>query len=238
VEERIAGTRFSSPSAQVDIRPSGEVVVLATHEQVLGGDGGQVYLGCRFPADPAYAPELAVHAAKIGEQLAKAGALGRLSVDFVTAADAVGAWQVFAIEVNLRKGGTTHPYAALRNLAPGRYDTATGQWITDDGSSRAYTSTDNLVDERWLGLDPLDVIDWIARDGLQFDPVTKTGTVLHMLSGLGVDGRFGVTAIAKTPAEADAMYEQVRVTVQRLADRRLTDREPSPAWSEIAGEGR
>jgi hypothetical protein len=56
VEERIAGERFSSPSAQVDIRPDGQVVVLATHEQVLGGPGGQVYLGCRFPADPAYAP--------------------------------------------------------------------------------------------------------------------------------------------------------------------------------------
>jgi hypothetical protein len=66
VEERIAGSRFSSPSAQVDIRPTGEVVVLATHEQVLGGDDGQVYLGCRFPADPAYAPVLAEHARRPG----------------------------------------------------------------------------------------------------------------------------------------------------------------------------
>jgi hypothetical protein len=238
VEERIAGERFSSPSAQVDIRPSGEIVVLATHEQVLGGEGGQVYLGCRFPADPAYAPELAEHAAKVGAALAAKGALGRFSVDFVTAVAPGGtSWDVFAIEVNLRKGGTTHPYAALRNLVPGRYDVASGQWIAEDGSIRAYTSTDNLVHESWLGLDPLDVIDWVERDGLQFDPVTRTGTVLHMLAGLGVDGRFGVTAIAPTPAEADAMYEQVRVTVQRLADRRATDREPSAAWSEVAGEG-
>jgi hypothetical protein len=40
VEERIVGTRFTSPSAQADIRPSGEVIVLATHEQVLGGEVG------------------------------------------------------------------------------------------------------------------------------------------------------------------------------------------------------
>ena len=238
VEERIAGDRFSSPSAQVDIRPSGEITVLATHEQVLGGEGGQVYLGCRFPADPAYAPELADHAAKIGAALAAKGAIGRFSVDYVTAmAPGKTTWDVYAIEVNLRKGGTTHPYAALRNLVPGRYDVATGQWVLGDGSTRAYTSTDNLVHESWLGLDPLDVIDWVAKDGLQFDPVAGTGTILHMLSGLGVDGRFGVTAIARTPAEADAMYEQVRVTVQRLADRRLTDREPSPAWPEVGGEG-
>ena len=237
VEERIAGERFSSPSAQVDILPSGDVRVLATHEQVLGGEGGQVYLGCRFPADPAYAPLLAEHAAKIGSALAEKGALGRFSVDFVAAADAAGAWEVFAIEVNLRKGGTTHPYAALRNLVPGRYDVAGGRWIAEDGSSRAYTSSDNLVHESWLGLEPADVIDWVARAGLQFDPVTRVGTVLHMLAGLAIDGRFGVTAIAPTAAEADAMYEQVRETVQRLADRRITDRKPSAAWPEVAGEG-
>lgn len=238
VEERIAGERFSSPSAQVDIRPGGEVVVLATHEQVLGGEGGQVYLGCKFPADPAYAPELAEHAARIGAALAEQGAVGRFSVDFVTAMPAgQSSWEVYAIEVNLRKGGTTHPYAALRNLAPGRYDTTAGAWITTDGESRCYTSTDNLVHESWRGLEPGDVIDWVARDGLQFDPATGTGTILHMLSGLAIDGRFGVTAIARTRHEADAMYEAVRITVQRLADRRATDREPSPAWSEAAGEG-
>lgn len=237
VEERIAGDRFSSPSAQVDIKPDGEVRVLATHEQVLGGEGGQVYLGCRFPADPAYARELAEHAAKIGAALAAEGALGRFSVDYVTAVPlGESGWDVYAIEVNLRKGGTTHPYAALRNLVPGRYDAASGQWIAENGETRAYTSTDNLVHASWLGLAPADVIEWVARAGLQFDPVTKVGTVLHMLAGLAIDGRFGVTAIARTPEEADAMYEQVGVVVQRLADRRATDREPPPAWPEAAGE--
>ena len=237
VEERIAGERFSSPSAQVDLRPTGETVVLATHEQVLGGEGGQVYLGCRFPADAAYAPRLAEHAAKIGAALAAEGALGRFSVDFVAAADGSGSWDVYAIEVNLRKGGTTHPYAALRNLVPGRYDVGTGAWVAEDGTTRAYTSTDNLVDESWLGLEPADVIDWVARAGLQFDPITKVGTVLHMLAGLAIDGRCGVTAIAPTPDEADAMYDAVRATIQRLADRRDADREPSPAWPEAAAEG-
>ena len=217
VEERIAGARFSSPSAQVDLRPDGRVTVLATHEQVLGGPGGQVYLGCRFPADPAYAPMLAEHAARIGDQLATKGAIGRFSVDFVATATADGDWDVYAIEVNLRKGGTTHPYAALRNLVPGRYDTAAGQWITEDGTTRAYSSTDNLVDESWLGLPPADVIRVVRDAGLQFDPMTGTGTVLHMLSGLAVDGRFGLTAIALTPSEAERMFEGVRAAVGALA---------------------
>ncbi len=58
--------------------------------------------------------------------------------------------------------------------------------------------------------------------------MTKVGTVLHMLAGLAIDGRCGVTAIALTPAEADAMYEAVRATIQRLADRRATDARRRP----------
>ena len=158
VEERIVGTRFTSPSAQADIRPDGEVVVLATHEQVLGGEGGQVYLGCRFPADPAYAPRLADAARAVGQQLARRGALGRFSVDFVAAGDDAGRWRIDAIEINLRKGGTTHPYSALRNLVPGRYATDEGRWIAEYGTNRAYSATDNLVDEAWLGLPVPDVI--------------------------------------------------------------------------------
>ena len=217
VEERIAGDRFTSPSAQVDIRPDGRVIVLATHEQVLGGESGQVYLGCRFPADAAYAPQLAEHAAAIGAELAREGAIGRFSVDFVAAADdGAGEWRVHALEINLRKGGTTHPYAALRNVAPGRYDTGSGRWITEDGGTRSYSATDNLVDPAWLGLSPAAVIAAVADAGLQFDPETGTGVVLHMLSGLAIDGRFGLTAIGETPEEAARMHDATRATVAAL----------------------
>lgn len=218
VEERIVGTRFTSPSAQADILPSGEVVVLATHEQVLGGDGGQVYLGCRFPADPAYAGRLATDAGAAGERLASQGALGRFSVDFVVAADETGEWRIHALEINLRKGGTTHPYSALRNLVPGRYDTVAGRWVAADDSTRAYSATDNLVDPAWLGLPATDVIDAVARAGLEFDHRTGTGVVLHMLSGLAIDGRLGLTAIGSTPEAATDLHEATRVVVDALAD--------------------
>ena len=74
VEEIIAGARFASPSVQVELafRRGG---VLATHEQVLGGDTGQVYIGCRFPADPAYVSELARH----GEALANSSPVAESS---------------------------------------------------------------------------------------------------------------------------------------------------------------
>jgi hypothetical protein len=225
VEERIAGRHFTSPSVQVEITPTGEVLVLATHEQVIGGDNGQVYTGCRFPADPAYAPALARSGAAVARRLADLGVLGRLSVDFVAASDSDGDgdgdWDLYAIEINLRKGGTTHPYGVLRNLVPGRYEPELGLWQTEDGSTRAYCSTDNLVDERWIGLPPSAVIAAVADAGLQFGCPPKTGAagtgvVLHMLSGLAIDGRFGFTAIGRTVGEAAAMEERTRAVMESI----------------------
>ncbi len=43
--------------------------------------------------------------------------MGRASIDFAAARDADG-WNVAALEINLRKGGTTPPIATLRNFNP------------------------------------------------------------------------------------------------------------------------
>ena len=40
--------------------------------------------------------------------------------------------------------------------------------------------------------------------------------MLHMLSGLAIDGRFGLTAIAETPEDAARMHEATRATVAAL----------------------
>ncbi len=52
VEERIEGEGFASPSAQLRISPAGQVEVMSTHDQVLGGRHGHTYFGCHFPARP------------------------------------------------------------------------------------------------------------------------------------------------------------------------------------------
>ena len=219
VEELITGTRFRSPSVQVELSPFGEVNVLATHEQMLGGDTGQVYTGCQFPADPAYASELARHGQAIGKLLASRGVIGRLSVDFVATQNDCGTWHIQALEINLRKGGTTHPYVVLSHLVPGRYDPAAGAWVASDGTRRWYWATDNLVDESWLGLAPDAVIRAVAAEGLHFDPRARTGVVLHMLSCLAVDGRFGLTAIGRTPEQTADLYERTGRAVHRHAGR-------------------
>jgi hypothetical protein len=222
VEELIIGAAASSPSVQLDISPYGEVTVLATHEQVLGGATHQIYSGCRFPAASAYAPDLAAYGLKIGRSLAGLGVVGRLSADFAAVADAAGRWSLYALEINLRKGGTTHPYAALRHLVPGRYQPGLGVWLAADGTSRCYASTDNLVDPAWLGLPPADVIRALAESGLQFDRRAGTGVVLHMLSCLAVDGRVGLTAIGLTPEHAQHLYDETARTIGNLARTRTT----------------
>ena len=212
VEELIVGEQFTSPSVQVDIRPSGAVSVLATHDQVLGGADAQVYVGCRFPADPDYAAEIARHGRVVGERLTELGAMGRASIDFAAARDADG-WNVAALEINLRKGGTTHPYATLRNLVPGRYEPNLGLWLALDGTTRAYRATDNVVGEDRIGMPPADVIAAVDRAGLSFDHETGTGVVLHMLSCLAVDGRFGMTAIGTSRADAEDLYAAAEAAV-------------------------
>lgn len=217
VEELISASHFRSPSVQVGISPDGEVAVLATHEQVLGGDSGQVFTGCQLPADPAYSPEIARHAESVGRALAERGAVGRAAVDFALARDDTGRWESYALEINLRNGGTTHPFAVLRNLVPGTYDIDTGQWLSAaDGTSRGYRATDNMVDIAWLGLAPSAVIAAVSEAGLHFDHAVGTGVVLHMLSSLAIDGRFGLTAIGHDVEHAGRLFEATREAVDGI----------------------
>ncbi|MGY1705368.1 peptide ligase PGM1-related protein [Geodermatophilus sp. SYSU D00697] len=215
VEEFLTGDRVSSPSVQADISPDGGVTVLATHEQVLGGTDGQVYLGCTFPADAAYSAELGRYGRAAGEALARRGARGRFSVDFV-ARYRCGRRDVQALEINLRKGGTTHPYAVLRNLVPGTYDPDLGRWVGADGSPACYAATDNLVGPAWTDLPPQRVVDAVTAAGPRFDRRTRRGVVLHMLSGLAIDGRFGLTAIASSAADAADLLDRTRQCVDQV----------------------
>ena len=219
VEELVAGTAFATPSVQVDIEPDGNVRVLSTHEQDMQGEDAQVYSGCRFPADPVYVAELAAHGRAVGAELARLGALGRFSLDFAAARRADGRWDVYALEVNLRKGGTTHPYTALRHLVPGRYDEAAGRWVANDGSTRSYAATDNMQHDSWRELDSGEVLRAVRDAGLEFDADRGTGVVLHMLSCLAIDGRFGLVAIGRSAGEATELSSATCAAVDGLVGR-------------------
>jgi PGM1 C-terminal domain len=208
VEERIAGEELRSPSVQLRVTPLGTVEVLSTHDQLLGGPTGQSYLGCRFPADPAYASAITREAAKVGERLATEGVLGRFAIDFVTVRETNGTWTPHAIELNLRKGGTTHPFLSLQFLTDGAYDPEAAVFTAPSGQKKCLVASDHIVNPAYRRLTPDDLFDIVARHALHFDHARQTGVVLHMMSALGDCGLVGMTAIGNSHDDADAMYRR------------------------------
>ncbi len=209
VEERIEGDELRSPSVQLRVLPGGVVELLSTHDQLLGGASGQSYLGCVFPADPEYARAITKHADTIGARLAELGALGRFAVDFVVVRDGTG-WTPYAIELNLRKGGTTHPFLTLQFLTDGRYDPSTALFLTPTGAEKHLVATDHLESDLLRGLVPLDLFDIVARHGLHFDQSRQVGVVFHMISSITEHGRVGLTAVGDTADDAETRYQDAQ----------------------------
>jgi hypothetical protein len=216
VEERIEGDDVRSPSVQLRISPAGQVDIMSTHDQVLGGPHGQTYFGCHFPADEEYAARIAVEGLKVGRRLAREGVIGRAAVDFVAVRED-GEWSPYALEVNLRCGGTTHPLFALTTLTDGSYDALAGEWRTRHGHLKHYVATDHLDSPAYRSLTPDDLLDVVAERGLGWDAETETGVVLHMVSALAVAGRIGLTAIGDTLDEARRHYYDVKAAVDAAA---------------------
>jgi PGM1 C-terminal domain len=210
VEAFIEGEIKRSPSVQGYIRPSGEVEIISTHDQILGGVDGQVYEGCYFPASVDYRIEIQELGLQVGEILAAKGAIERYGVDFIAVQDpATKKWDLQAIEINLRKGGTTHPFMTLRLLTNGSFDYDTGNYLSQRNQEKYYIATDNLQKAQYQGLLPNDLMDIIAQERLHFDSSSLTGTVFHLMGALSEFGKLGLTSIGNSLEEAQAIYSRV-----------------------------
>jgi hypothetical protein len=207
VEERIMGEEFRSPSVQLRITPLGKVELLSTHDQLLGGPSGQSYLGCVFPADKGYAALITREAAKVGKRLAKEGVIGRFALDFVVVRSN-GKWEPYAIEINLRKGGTTHPFLTLQFLTDGKYDPDTAIFTAPNGQQKFFVASDHVESPAYRTLTPDDLFDIVVRHNLHFGQTRQTGVVFHMMSALGELGRTGLTAVGNSRDDAEALYER------------------------------
>jgi hypothetical protein len=221
VEERVGvgAAEIRSPSVQLRVTPLGKVELLSTHDQMLGGPSGQSYLGCRFPADPAYAAAITREAAKVGELLKDAGVLGRFALDFVVVRpEGSSSWEPYAIEVNLRKGGTTHPFLTLQFLAGGGYNPETATYTAASGREKFLVATDHLESPAYRSYCPDDLFDLVVRHGLHFGQVNQTGVVFHMLSALGSVGRLGMTAVGDSAKEAESVYQRAVAVLNEEAN--------------------
>src|SRR4030095_10447278 len=207
VEERIMGEEFRSPSVQLRVTPLGAVELLSTHDQLLGGPSGQSYLGCLFPADPGYAALITREAAKVGRRLAKEGVIGRFALDFVVVRSN-GKWEPYAIEINLRKGGTTHPFLTLQFLTDGTYDPQTAIFTAPGGQQKFFVASDHVESPQYRTLTPDDLFDIVVRHNLHFNQTRQTGVVFHMMSALGELGRTGLNAVGDSHEEARDLYKR------------------------------
>jgi hypothetical protein len=212
VEAFIEGDIKMSPSVQCRINPLGQVEIIATHDQVLGGSNAQIYIGAHFPCNESYRAEIAGLGKIIGEELKNKGVLGRFSIDFISVKEG-DKWNHYAIEINLRKGGTTHPFLMLEFLTNGHYDETTGLFETPNKKQSYYFSSDNLQSESYKGLTPEDLIDIAMFHGLHFDGSTQKGVMFHMIGALSQFGKIGVVCIGESPDEA---YSYYRKTIEVL----------------------
>jgi hypothetical protein len=216
VEEFIEAPEKVSPSAQLRISPRGEVLPISTHDQILGGPSDQVFLGCSFPAREDYRQRILEAAMRIGEVLAPQGVVSRFAIDFLLwRADPAAEWSMAALEINLRMGGTTHPYLALQFLTGGQLDRETGLFYSPTGLAKYYRATDNLRSDSYRGLLPEDVIDILTENHLHYSHGTDSGVLFHLIGAVSEFGKLGLTAIGNSREEADALYYKTLEVLDR-----------------------
>ena len=208
VEEFVEGEHKVSPSSQCRVNAVGQAQPISTHDQVLGGATGQVFEGYTFPAHPDYRKEIQDAGMRVAQVLADRGAMGRFATDFVSVADGRGGWAHYAIEVNLRMGGTTHPFLTLKFLTDGTYDSESGQYLSQTGNPKYYFASDTLQQESYRGLLPSDLIDIAVNQRIHFHPAIERGVVFHLMGALSQYGKLGLVCIGDNLQQAQFLYKK------------------------------
>ena len=214
VEEFIEGDIKESPSVQCRVNPVGNSEIISTHDQILGGEDGQIFIGATFPANKEYQADIAVMGKLISDELQKLGVLGRFAVDFISVKQPVG-WKHYAIEINLRKGGTTHPFIMLKFLTVGDYDWRTGAYRMPNGEERSYFASDNVLNDDYKRLTPHDLIDIAMCNHILYDLSIQKGVMFHMIGAISQHGKIGMVCIAETVAEARQLFEKTIEVLDR-----------------------
>src|SRR5215210_4881067 len=208
VECWLEGDEVRSPSVQCRINPLGDATVVSTHDQVLGGPSGQIFLGSTFPADAEYSRDIKEAGQRVGQVLNERGAVRRGR-----------GWEHAAIEINLRKGGTTHPYLILRFLTDGTYDAEDGLYCTPTAKPCYYYASDNLQSPVYKGLTPDDLVDIAVDNGLHFDGASQQGVVFHLIGALSQYGKVGTVCIGDSHEKAQKYYRDTVAVLDREAAR-------------------
>jgi hypothetical protein len=137
-------------------------------------------------------------------------------VDFVSVPQDSG-WRHRAIEINLRKGGTTHTFQMLQFLTQGRYNAVRAQFVTRDGGTRAYYATDNVVSPAYRRLTPQDLFEIAEQRGLRWDAASQTGVTFGLVGAIAEFGKLGMVAIDADTAAARRRFRSAVVVLDEEA---------------------
>ena len=212
-EQLVEAEDLRSPSYQGTVDADGQIITMSTHEQFLSGSG-QIYSGCLFPAAEDYRSLLIDYGEKVGRRLAEIGVRGGdFGVDFLAVRSDQG-WRLLGCELNLRTTATKHGFLMATSLLGAVPDEAGRIFV--DGTERVYHATDAMIDSRYLGLHPSQLIEAVRDSGLGYDHDRKTGVVLHMMSAVTNFGKFGAVSIGETQAQAAALISGLRDLVDDL----------------------
>lgn len=209
VEEFLEGRHKSSPSGQGFIHPNQNVELLSTHEQILIGPDGMVYDGALFPARAKH--PIGKDTMKVGEILQAEGAVAYYGVDFLNV-DGVR----YALEINLRQGGTTHLRAQAMLSTGATFDPKSGNFLDEYGRKVFYAGTDGFKDPRLKKLPVYSLLEHFEDCSLKFRRSSRTGVMFHLLDSMNRSGTLGFTAVASTRQEARSLFRQTRLQLNSL----------------------
>jgi hypothetical protein len=103
----------------------------------------------------------------------------------------------------------------LRMLTDGWYDADAGLYLTPRSEPQYYVATDSMRSERYRGLLVEDLMDIAAVGGLHYQAWSEAGVLFHFTGALSEFGKLGITAVGKSPAEANYWFEQTRQVLDR-----------------------
>lgn len=194
-----------------------DVMFLGVHDQVLGSSGD--YVGCRFPASPAYRIIVAEAAGKVLTHLAVLGVTGHVGIDFIAVVSAASAAPdgIYATEINLRQTGTTHPHRIVRAAVPGDWNSS-GTLIDRSGREVCYKGTDGIISPRYIGVSSATLVERLQLSPhIAFNQQTRHGVIPHLWPSLERCGKIGATFIGASTAECDVLESDFIALLEDLA---------------------
>lgn len=210
IEEFIAANHADSPSVQFEITPDGTIKNVASHDQIIIND--VEFDGLYFPANEKYKENIIKMGFKVAKTLQNQGALGFVAIDMLV----TDTNDIYAIEINARKGGSNHTHYWAKLLTHATYNEEKGMLECDKGDV-VYRGTEQFLKEDFLKkISISDFLSHISSKGLDYNHQTKRGVFIHLLSFLPLHGKFGCTIIGRDKADVQELEEDLKKAVLDL----------------------